>query len=37
MVFPTEEMVGRPPLAESLFIPLHQEKCLHQIFISETK
>ena len=26
MFFPTERIVGSPPVAESLFIPLHEEK-----------
>ena len=37
MVFPSDGMVGSPPLAEIWFIPLNQEKCPHQIFIPETK
>ena len=28
---------GVPSLVESLFIPLHQENCPHQIFIPQTK
>ena len=32
--FPDWRDGGRsPPLAESFFIPLHQENCPHQIFI----